>query len=178
MPRRILQRMRESLAGTWRALPGLWREPLPQLPDAAAGLQLPLHPSRVVRMGGWVLLAVQGLYLAQLIYLGHLVVATPVAVIGVTFAWRLRAGSSAAQTARRLLLAADGRLHLLEVGGGLQPAALHPGSMRLGAWLLLVLSTGTGTHRLLLGPDNLDPDKLAALRRRVAGIPQRLGGTR
>lgn len=132
----------------------------------------------MVRMGGWVLLAVQGLYLAQLIYLGHLVVATLVAAVGVTFAWRLRAGGSAAQTARRLLLSADGRLHLLEVGGGLQSVALHPGSMRLGAWLLLVLRTGTGTHRLLLGPDNLEPEKLAALRRRVAGMAQRSGGTR
>lgn len=178
MLRHILQSLRGRMDRAWRAMPGLWKEAAPELPEAAAGLQLPLLPSRMVRRGGWLLLAAQGVYLAQLIYLGHLLVATLVVALGAAFAWNLRRAAGTTRSARRLLLAADGRLHLLDPGGRLLPVRLHPASMRLGPWLLLVLVTGTGPQRLLLGPDNVDPGRLAALRRRVAAMPHRLGGTR
>lgn len=119
------------------------------------------------------LLVAQGLYCAQLVWLGHLVVAGLVAVPGTVFAWHLRDGYATRQAAHRLLLSADGKLHLLGAGGRLLPATLLPDSMRLGPWLLLVLRAGTTTQRLLLGPDNLDAALLSALRRRVAAITHR-----
>lgn len=154
-------------------MPALWKESSPALPTAPEGLQVPLHPSLLARRAGRLLFALQGLYVAQLIYLGHLFVAGLVAALGAGLAWHVRRAIAARWTAQRLLLSADGKLHLLGPGGRLQVAMLHPASMRLGAWVLLVLRAGTGTHRLLLGPDNLDAARLSALRRRIAAISSR-----
>lgn len=118
------------------------------------------------------MLFLQCLYLGQLLMLGHLRVALPVALACGAFAWFSGAARSTPRPVRRLLLSADGRLHLLEAGGKVVLATLQPCSMRLGPWLLLVLRDDEGTRRLLLGPDNLDPDHLAALRRQVAAIVQ------
>jgi hypothetical protein len=173
MTRNIAKVVPETLAAAWRAMPLLWKESTPVLPRAAGGLQVPLRPSPLARRAVWLLLALQGLYLVQLVYLGHVVVATLVAALGSALAWHLRRRIATQWAAQRLLLSADGRLHLLVPGGRLLAATLHPASMRLGAWLLLVLRAGTDTHRLLLGPDNVDPALLSALRRRIASIPGR-----
>jgi hypothetical protein len=174
----ILLFVRGCPAAIRRSLPRLWREPVPSLPPTASGLQIPLHPSRVLRHGRRLMLALQCAYLAQLLVLGHLRVAGLVAVACVAFAWSCRAANAARPRARRLLLSADGKLHLLDAGGQVVPVVMQPCSMRLGPWLLLVLGDAAGVLRLLLGPDNLDAQQLAALQRVVAAIPQRPGGTR
>jgi uncharacterized membrane protein len=68
---------------------------------------------------------------------------------------------------RRVLLAADGRIWLFCVGGAAHAATAGGESIWLGANLLLVLHGTFGCRRLLLGPGNLDPATLAALRRRL-----------
>ncbi len=178
MPQRIFQSCREWIARLHRALPGLWQESLPALPRCGQGVQIPLRPSPLARKGRWLLHALQGAYLLQLVLLGHLSVAAIVLLISAASAWQCRPGRSSSAAARRLLLSADGRMHLLGSGHRLAAATLQPYSMRLGPWLLLVLRDDSGTRRLLLGPDNVDPVELAALRRRLAAITHRLGGTR
>lgn len=178
MHRRLLQVARDRLVELMRAAPQLWREDPPGLPEASQGMQIPLRPSRVTQRGYWLLHVLLGAYLVQLVLWGHLLVAGMVAVLGGALAWQCRRHRSSARPARRLLMAADGRVHLLGADGTVAPATLQPCSMRLGPWLLLVLDGDTGTHRLLLGPDNVDPVQLAALRRRVAAVAHRPGGTR
>lgn len=173
----MFQGLREQVAG-WlvarlRKLPALWRENPPGLPEATHGLQIPLRPSPAVRRGRWLIHALMGIYLVQLLLLDHFVVGAMVALLAAASGWQCRGRNSPVTTAQRLLLSADGRVHLLEAGGRVVAAVLHPSSMRLGPWLLLVLQVETGTRRLLLGPDNVAPGQLAALRRRVAAIPQR-----
>jgi hypothetical protein len=85
--------------------------------------------------------------------------------------WRSRRNSPSSP--RRLLLAADGRCHLLTVSGTVEELALQASSLRLGRWLLLLFRSGGLTHRLLLGPDNLDPAELAALQRRIGSTSGR-----
>jgi hypothetical protein len=65
-----------------------------------------------------------------------------------------------------LVLARDGRLFLRH-GQTLQQVHLSPASLRLGSHLLLVLRSGQCTVRVLLGPDNLPPELLAACQRRL-----------
>ncbi|MDQ2639329.1 MAG: hypothetical protein M3Y79_01925 [Pseudomonadota bacterium] len=178
MHRYILQRVRDRLLDLLLAVPQWWREDSPGLPDATQGMQIPLRPSPVAQKGRWLLHGLLGVYLAQLVLLGHLLVAGMVAVLAGALVWQCRCHRSSAQPALRLLLAADGRIHLLEADGTVEPATLQPCSMRLGLWLLLVLRADTGTRRLLLGPDNVDPVQLAALRRRMAAVAHRPGGTR
>lgn len=151
---------------------------MPALPKSGQGVQIPLRPSPVTRKGRWLLHALQGAYLLQLVSLGHLSVAVIVLVISAASAWQCRQGRPSSAPATRLLLSSDGRVHLLGIGNRVAAATLQPCSMRLGPWLLLVLRDASGTRRLLLGPDNVDPVQLAALRRRLAASTHRLGGTR
>jgi hypothetical protein len=65
---------------------------------------------------------------------------------------------------------ADGALELRD-RDGLRQVALRPDSARLGGWLLLhLVDTDGRSIRLLLGP-GLEPDRLAALRRRLRRPP-------
>ena len=177
MRQRILQLLHDRIARLHELLPQLWRESPPGLPEAGQGLQIPLRPSPLASKGRGLLHALLASYLVQLLLLDHLRVAVLVMLLWAAFAWQCRMAKSPAP-ARRLLLSADGRLHLLGTGNTLAVAALQSCSMRLGPWLLLVLRDDTGTRRLLLGPDNVDPVQLAALRRRLTVITHRLGGTR
>lgn len=70
---------------------------------------------------------------------------------------------------RRLLLAADGRLHVATVGGAVEVVDSGGESLWLGSALLLVLHASGRKHRLLLGRGNLSPADLACLRRRLRG---------
>ncbi|HWL61756.1 MAG TPA: hypothetical protein VNQ32_03100 [Steroidobacteraceae bacterium] len=173
MSRSTCQLVREWLLARLRALPELWHEDLPGLPEAAQGMQIPLRPSAVIHKGRWLLHLLPGFHLVQLTLLGHVLVAGIVALLTAALVWQCRAAQPATMQSRRLFVSAHGRMHLLGAGGIVAPAVLQPCSMRLGPWLLLVLREGTGTRRLLLGPDNVDPAQLAALRRRVAAIPHR-----
>jgi hypothetical protein len=150
----------------------MWREPAPALRPAPHSLDIPLRPSPLARRAATLLLAAQSLYTLELALLGHWLVALMASGLAAGSAWQwLRPRQGTAATPRRLLLAADGRWHVLTVSGALEPLALQPASLRLGRWLLLLFRNGGRTHRLLLGPDNLEPSQLAALQRRL-GSPE------
>jgi hypothetical protein len=151
----------------------MWREPAPGLRPASRSLDIPLRPSPLARRAAGLFVLAQVLYLLELVLLGRLLPALLAVGLAAGSAWLcLRPPRGAACTPRRLLLAADGRWHLLTVSGTLEQLALQPASLRLGRWLLLMFQTGDRrTHRLLLGPDNLDPAQLAALQRRL-GAPE------
>lgn len=156
-----------------QAAPRLWREALPRPAAASHALDIPLVPSPLARRAFAVLLAAQLLHAIELLLLQHLVMAGAVLAVAVVLGLgRRRAMRTSAATPRRLLLLADGRLCLLLAGGAVEPATLLPQSLRLGAWLLLVLRSGTATHRLLIGPDNLAAGPLATLRRRLGATTQ------
>jgi hypothetical protein len=72
---------------------------------------------------------------------------------------------------RQLQVKPDGSACLLTADGRACEARLMPGSMRLGTHLLLVLRAGDNCHWLLLGPENVEPAGLAALRRRLRRPP-------
>ena len=79
-----------------------------------------------------------------------------------------------ALSVQRLQAGPDGSICLLTADGRRREVTLMPGSMRLGPCLLLVLRAPDRCHRLLLGPDNVDPASLAALRRRLRRPPAAL----
>lgn len=110
-----------------------------------------------------------GLLAAELALRGHFVFSAGVALMVAAglAAWR-RALRTTPGSPRRLLVSADGRLHVLTVGGEIDPVHLDASAIRLGRHLLLRLRGG-GQYRLLLGPDNVEPAMLAALGRRLAG---------
>lgn len=157
-------------------MPRLWQEPAAELRPTCHGIQLSLRRSGLVRRLQRLFLVLVLLYLAELALLGQWVIAAVAATLAALHARSCRPGRVALP--RRLLIGSYGRLHLLGVAGELTPATIHPASLRLGPWLLLVLQDHAGMHRLLLGPDNLEAGQLAALRRRVAALAQRPGGTR
>ena len=76
-----------------------------------------------------------------------------------------------AVSVQRLQAGPEGSICLLTADGRRREVSLIPVSMRLGPYLLLVLRAPDRSHRLLLGPDNVDPAGLAALRRRLRRPP-------
>lgn len=103
-------------------------------------------------------------YVLELVLEGHLVGAVLAVVLVVFGVWPGRA-----EPWRRLRVEPDGQLLLISQGGESLEVRLGPGGVRLGQHLLLVLRSGRGLHRLLLGPDNLTAGQLAALKRRLPG---------
>ncbi len=149
-----------------------WRETPPVPRPVARGIGVPVRPSRFARRLGRVLVLLQLLYCIELVLLGHWLVAAvlPAMMLAVAHPRLSRPGANLPQ---RLLLAADGRMHLLMTGGAIEPVRIDGGSLRLGPWLYLRLHTGQGAAvRLLFGPDNLDAASLAALRRRLVLVDQ------
>jgi hypothetical protein len=111
-----------------------------------------------------------GLYAVQLLWSGHWVMAPVVLALAVATLFAMRRMSPQdAGAPRRLLVAADGRLHVSTVGGSIKPVELGGESLWLGSAMLLVLHASGRRHRLLLGSGNLDPAALATLRRRLRG---------
>jgi hypothetical protein len=109
-------------------------------------------------------------YAGQLALSGHWVMAPGMVILAVATSFAMRRMEPRdAGAARRLLLAGDGRMHAATVGGAVEQLALGGESLWLGATVLLVLRTEGRTHRLLLGPGNLEPARLATLRRRLRG---------
>jgi hypothetical protein len=115
-------------------------------------------------------LLAMGLYSGQLLWTGHWVMAPVILILTVVtlFAMRRMTPQDAAAP-RRLLLAADGRMHVATIGGSIEPVEMAGESLWLGSALLLVLQASGHRHRLLLGRGNLDPTALATLRRRLRG---------
>lgn len=110
------------------------------------------------------------LHAAELLLRGHWVVAAGMFLIAAgTHITRRGWARQDAGAARRLLVAADGRLHVHCIGGTTEAVTLVADSLWLGSTVLLVLQAPGRTHRLLLGPGNLDPLTTATLRRRLRG---------
>lgn len=144
-----------------------WREPWPVARASRQGLDIPLLPSPLVRRCSWLLLLVLLLHAFVLVWTQHpwsALFATGVAVS----AWLGRRVGCPPDVALRLLVNADGRLQLLMASETLQDVQVHPASMRLGPWMLLRLRMPRAGLTVLLGPDNVEPAVLAALRRRLA----------
>lgn len=146
------------------------RQP-PLRPHPACGsLELPLIPLPAARAFSRCYLAAIGIHIAQLLLSSHWFMATAMTGLAVItfFAMRqmLPQGSDAP---RRLLLAADGRLHVARVDGTLEQVEICEESVWLGSAVLLILQAPGRRHRVLLGHGNLDPVALAALRRRLRG---------
>jgi hypothetical protein len=114
-------------------------------------------------------LAFQLLFALELAWLGHWIATSSVLVATACWFWLGRRRRGNAGSLRRLLLAADGRLHGLTAGGDVMELRLHPASLSLGRWLLLRLQGNGTSHVLLLGPDNMAAGALASLRRRLIG---------
>jgi hypothetical protein len=131
---------------------------------------LPLRPLPAARRLGQVFVATLLLYGIELLARGHWLVAAATVLLaaGTHLNWS-RLTPQDAGAARRLLLAADGRLHVHCIGGATEAVALAGESLWLGSTVLLVLQGPRRTHRLLLGPGNLDEFTLATLRRRLRG---------
>lgn len=156
-----------------RSLVQAWHESPPLPRPSRAGLDIPLRPSPLLRH------LARGFGVAQLLFAIELGVLrheeAAVMVLGLVLLPRMAMrwrGDVSVATPRRLLLAADGRIHLLTARGQIQEVQLAGSSLRLGAWLLLGLRGSAGMHRLLLGPDNVAPADLAALRRRLLRVDQ------
>lgn len=132
------------------------------------GLDLPLLPSRLSRRARRCFIACQLAYVLELAWRGHWVAAPVLLAAALACTWRFnRAGRQRGRQLRRLLVAADGRLHALTASGELLAFRLHPATVSLGNWLLLRLVGEGRTELLVLGPDNLAPESLAQLRRRL-----------
>lgn len=173
--------MRWDVRRCCRALPAwlaVWlrrscKDPPSAPREAGRGLVLALRPSPLARRLGRAFTAAQLLYAAELALLGHGRVAVLVACLPVALHLhgRMRRRSSWREPGR-LVLTARGRLHLFAGTGAVEEVRLASCSLGLGPWLLLCLDGTSGRYRLLLGPDNLDPTRLAALRRRLVLVDQ------
>lgn len=167
---------RHARINTWvrarlRDAPQLWEEAAPALRTTLHGLELALVASPLARRAAGVFIVAQVLYAAELALLGHWLTGILVLMVAAGCDWLQRHGRrDGARRPRLLLLTSEGRLHLLDFAGRLEEVCLLPASLRLGPWLLLVLSAGPRRIRLLLGPDNLPAEKLAALRRRLRDL--------
>jgi hypothetical protein len=109
-------------------------------------------------------------YAGQLLLSGHWMMAPAMLMLVVATVFAMRQMSPRdAGAPRRLLVAADGRMHVATVGGTVEPVEPGGESLWLGSALLLVVHARGRTHRLLLGRGNLTSAELAALRRRLRG---------
>lgn len=140
----------------------LWRRPALQACSAPADLELPLRPSPRLRLAHRVLLVMMTLYALELWLGGHSLAAPAMLLLAAGCALRRRPANGPGT----LVLATDGRL-FLRLGSATEQVHLSAASLRLGSHLLLVLRAGQRTVRVLLGPDNLSPELLAACQRRL-----------
>lgn len=172
MKARLIQMTNACRAHCAVRLRGLWWAPSPRLRPAPETLELPLQPSPRLRKARALLLSSIFLYGLELLLTGHwLALAATVGVAAVGFGPWCRLPRSGRPEPRHLVLAASGRLILTYPGDREEDVCLSARSLRLGSHLLLVLEGAGRTHRLLLGPDNLAPAELAALRRRLPAGP-------
>lgn len=155
----------EKTLASWRILPA------PRPHPAARSLDLPLQPLPVLRWLSRLYLCSICLYAGQLLLTGHPVVAVITLLLGAAIRFALRQVKPAGPEApRRLMVAADGRLHVATISGQVMRVELGGESLWLGSAALLVLHAGGSVHRLFLGAGNLEPAQLAALRRRLRAV--------
>jgi hypothetical protein len=144
-----------------------WTQTWPVARPARSGLDIALHPSPLARRAHSCFVIVQLLFVLELAWLGHWVPGAAALTAAACWPWLRRRRRHPTGDLRRLLLAADGRMHGLTAGGAVVALRLHPASLSLGRWLLLRLQDGSHSHLLLLGPDNMMAGELASLRRRL-----------
>jgi len=138
------------------------------LQAAPEALVIELRPAPAVRRMAALLRVLLLLYAGELLLTHHWLAALamgPLAALSLR-PWGRRSGAGP----RQLLVSADGALWLA-YGDVLVRMHLDPSSLRFGSQLLLVMRGAGGTHRLLLGPGNVAPQALAALRRRLVAGP-------
>lgn len=169
--RRLLAR---CVTGIACSLQQAWHE-APAAPSVVRhGMGIAVVPSTLVRrLDRAFTLAHTGFGL-ELLLLGHGVASALVLAMALLPCLQRRVRRlDASPVPGRLLVAADGRLHLLHVPGDIEAVCLQNSSLRLGPWLVLTLrGRGRNMHRLVLGPDNVPVDVLAALRRRMHLVHQ------
>lgn len=150
-----------------------WHEPLPRPRAASHGVVIPLSGSPLIARLHRLLIGLHAIYAIELLTLGHWFIGSIVASLLVAvLLHRRNLQASLAAVPRQLLMAADGRLHLLMAGGAIEAVTVHPSSLRLGRWLLLQLTGNGGNYRVVLGTDNVDAASLATLRRRMVLVDQ------
>jgi hypothetical protein len=146
------------------------KQPPPCPHPSRHSLELPLRPLPAARILTRYYLLASTAYAVQLLFTGHWVMATGMGLLTTASLFALRRMAPRGPVApRRLLLAADGRMHVACVGGAVEPVELAGESLWLGSAVLLVLQAPERCFRVLLGRGNLDPASLAALRRRLRG---------
>ena len=143
-------------------LRALWLHQSLQLRPAPEALTVPLRPSPRLRVARRLFLCMTVLYVSELLLRHHWLAAPGVALLLL-----LGAHPGRIRHPRCLQLDREGSLWLQWHSGRWEQLRLHPASLRLGAHVLLVLRGSSGVQRVLLGPDNLAPDALAALQRRL-----------
>lgn len=135
--------------------------------EARRAVVILLRPSPLARRLSLAFLILQLGYAIELALLGHLLAALLVAALPLACRAGARLGRGPQPAPQRLVLTAQGRVHLLAPDGVFEEVRVAPASLRLGPWLLLCLEGAAGRWRLLLGPDNVGSGPLAALRRRL-----------
>jgi hypothetical protein len=160
---RLIQVWDASWAACARVWRDLWRESPACLLPATAPLELPLRPSTRLRALRKLLGLLILTYVLELLLEGHWLAVSLVMLAAVAM------HSDGRSRWRCLRLEMDGRLYLIGPDGTAEQAWLKACGLHLGPHLLLVLHSCSGTHRALLGPDNLAAGQLAALRRRLPG---------
>jgi hypothetical protein len=148
----------EICGGVWREQPGPgWEQ-----------LTFPLRSSQRLRIAALATGAGSLAYAMELVLKGHWFVAAGLLVSAGLTVWRVRATRARNSSLPvQLTCASDGQLSLVLASGDIESVTLQPRSVRLGSHLLLILRGPKRTHCLLLGPDNLAPSELAALKRRL-----------
>lgn len=137
-------------------------------------LELELRPPRRARVAATVFVFLSLAFTLDQLLQGRLLLAvfSGIATLaggGSLLQWVVRYRSG------RLVVEGSGAVRL-ETSGGPCPVTLDRRSLRLGPHLLLVLRSPAGrSFRLLLGPDNLAPAELAALRRRLRRLATGVG---
>jgi hypothetical protein len=144
----------------------LWRRPPLRPCPAPETLELPLLASPRLRIAARVFLLLILTYVVELWLTGHRL-AAPMVLLAAVGCMSRR--TPASEGSLCLVLAADGGLFLRSRRGAMEEVQLGPASLRLGSHLLLELRGSRRTVRVLLGPDNIAPDLLAAFKRRLPG---------
>jgi hypothetical protein len=146
----------------------LWQQPPLALREAPESIEIPLLPSRRARRARQLLCLAACAYPLELMWHDQWLAGVGALALALMLAWACRAAAQAQNAVpRRLLITADSRVFLLRAGSPAMPLQLSAASLRLGPHLLLLMHSEKGAHRLLLGPDNLPAQGLAALQRRL-----------
>ena len=151
------------LGRAWQDAPVLLR-PVPET------LELALRPSRRLRMARRALTGLIALYVVELWLRRHLAAVPVVALFAGIGLWPSRRNRP-----RALRIEPGGSLCLQWHDGSWVQVRLCASTVLSGTHVLLVLRANRQVRRVLLGPDNLAPRQLAALRRRLRAGPARGG---